>query len=118
LDPSIDRANERTGKWTADEDSKLKDAVQIHGGKNWGAISALVPGRKTMQCNYRWQTTLDPSIDRANESTGKWTEPEDSNLKDAVRTHGGKNWGAIAALVPGRLEKQCGSRWRALSKKE
>jgi hypothetical protein len=34
LDPNIDEANGRTGKWTVDEDSKLKRAVQSHGGKN------------------------------------------------------------------------------------
>jgi hypothetical protein len=28
LDPNIGRANERTGTWTEDEDSKLKDAVR------------------------------------------------------------------------------------------
>jgi hypothetical protein len=35
----------RTGKWAEDEDIKLKDAVETHGGNNWGAIAALVPGR-------------------------------------------------------------------------
>jgi hypothetical protein len=35
LNPNINRANDRTGKWSKDEDSKLKDAVQTHGGKNW-----------------------------------------------------------------------------------
>jgi hypothetical protein len=35
----------RKGKWAADEDSKLKDAVQTHGGKNWKTIAALVLGR-------------------------------------------------------------------------
>jgi hypothetical protein len=45
LDPSIGGASGRTGKWTAVEDSKLKNAVQTHGGKNWCAIAALVPGR-------------------------------------------------------------------------
>jgi hypothetical protein len=29
----FDGANERTGTWTTDEDSKLKDAVITHGGK-------------------------------------------------------------------------------------
>jgi hypothetical protein len=43
LDPSIDLANGRTGKWAENEDIKLKDAVQIHGGKEWVAITALVP---------------------------------------------------------------------------
>jgi hypothetical protein len=32
------------GTWSEDKDIKLKDAVQRHGGKDWGAIAALVPG--------------------------------------------------------------------------
>jgi hypothetical protein len=108
LKPSITRSAGRVGKWVAVEDSRLKDAVQMHGGKNWGAIAALVPGRSGQQCRNRWRDDLDRNIDQAN---GKWTEDEDSRLKDAVHTHGGKNWGAIAALVLGRTVKQCWSRW-------
>jgi myb proto-oncogene protein len=112
LDPSIDRVNKRTGKWSKDEDIKLKDGVQIHGGKNWVAIAALVLGRTGEQCRARWKEVLDPSIDRANGRTGKWSAEEDSKLKDAERTHGGKNWAAISALVPGRSEKQSRCRWK------
>jgi hypothetical protein len=65
LDRSIDRANVRTGIWTEDDDIKLKDAVQIHGGKNWGAIASLVSCRTRSQCNQRWHRVLDPSIYRA-----------------------------------------------------
>jgi myb proto-oncogene protein len=101
------------GKWTAGEDSKLEDAVQTHGGKHWGTIAALVPGRTKIQCNRRWKDALDPSIDRTDECTGKWTAVEDSKLKDAVQTHDGKNWGLIAALVPGRTKHQCNNRWHA-----
>jgi hypothetical protein len=108
LDPSIDRANGRTGPWSEDEDIKLKDAVQTHGGKDWTAIAKLVPGRTEKQCRDRWKFVLDPIIDRAG---GRWTAVEDIKLKDAVQTHDGKNWGAIAALVPGRTEKQCRGRW-------
>jgi hypothetical protein len=82
------RANERTGKWSEDEDIKLKDAVQMHGGKKWGAIAALVPGRTKIQCCSRWHDALDPSIDRATGRTGKWAEYEDIKLKDAVQTNG------------------------------
>jgi hypothetical protein len=98
-------------------DSKLKKSVQMHGGKNWGAIAALIPGRSKSQCHHRWNDAfdpkdiLDPSIDRANGRTGKWSEDEDINLQDAVQTHGGKKWGAIAALVPGRTQRQCHGRW-------
>jgi hypothetical protein len=114
LDPSIDRATERKGsRWTAVEDSKLKDAVETHGGKNWAAIATLVPGRTRNQCRNKWNAALDLDIDRANGRTGsRWTAVEDSKLKDAVVTYGGKNWAAIAALVPGRTRNQCGSRWR------
>jgi hypothetical protein len=45
---------------------------------------------------------------------GKWSEEEDIKLKDAVQTHGGKDWVAIAKLVPRRTKKQCWSRWQKL----
>jgi hypothetical protein len=35
----------RAGKWTTDEDSTLREAVEKHNCKNWDAIVALVPGR-------------------------------------------------------------------------
>jgi hypothetical protein len=112
VESNLDRVSGRTGKWAEDEDSKLKDAVHTHGGKNWDEIATLVPGRTQIQCRSRWKNVLDPSIDRASRRTGTWTEDEVSKLKAAVRTHGDKNWGAIAALVPGRTRSQCLSRWK------
>jgi hypothetical protein len=111
LNPSIDRTTAHTGKWKEDEDIKLKNAVQKHGGKDWVAIAALVPGRTTKQCWNRWHDALDPSIDRVTGCMGKWEEEEDIKLKNAVHKHGGKNWVAIAALVPSRTQTQCQSRW-------
>jgi myb proto-oncogene protein len=110
LDPSIDRTTGRTGKWVEDEDIKLKDAAQTHGGKNWGAIAALVPDRTRIQCHNRWVDVLDPN--ETTRRTGTWTAVEDRKLKGAVQTHGGKNWAAIAALVPGRTNQQCLHRWK------
>jgi hypothetical protein len=43
-------------------DSKLKDAVQTHGEKDWAAITALVPSRTKHQCKSRWKDVLDPII--------------------------------------------------------
>jgi hypothetical protein len=112
LDPNIDRTKERTGNWEAVEDSKLKDAFQTHGEKNWGAIAPLVPGRTIVQCYNRWYNVLDCSIDRANIRMGKWEEEEVKKLKDAVQTQGDKDWVTISALVPGRTQKQCSNRWQ------
>jgi hypothetical protein len=104
LDPSIDRATGRSGTWTTDEDIKLTDAVQLHNGKNWDAIAALVPGRTKEQSYSRWHNVLDLK-------GGCWTAVEDSNLKDAVHTNCGNNWAAIAALIPCRTKSQCSHRW-------
>jgi hypothetical protein len=101
----------RTGRWTADEDKKLKDAVLTHGGKKWGAIVALVPGRTKAQCYGRWRDILNPGIALEAGRTGKWLEDEVTKLKDAVLTHGSKNWKKIAALVPGRTNIQCRKKW-------
>jgi hypothetical protein len=111
LNSSIDRASGRKGIWTKDEDSKLKDAVQMHGGKNWAATAALVLGRTKNQCSKRWHDFLDSSVDQGTVRSGKWTEDEINKLKDAVQAHGGKNWDAIASLVPGRTKNQCCKRW-------
>jgi hypothetical protein len=114
LDPNIVWESGSKIKWTAVEDVKLKDAVQTHGGKDWAAISELVPGRTRSQCWSRWHNSLDPSIGRASGRKVRWTSEEDGTMKAAVQTHGGKNWAAIAALVPGRTHKQCCNRWQFL----
>jgi myb proto-oncogene protein len=109
----IDPTTTRTGKWTAAEDKTLKDGVRAHGGNNWKAITALVVGRTQKQCHSRWYNTLVSNNDLTTALAGKWTTDEDKKLKDAVREHSGKNWKAIAALVPGRTKGQCSNRWHS-----
>jgi hypothetical protein len=116
LDPNIDRAAGNEGRWTANEDSKLKDAVQSHGGKNWVAIAALVSTRTKTQCRNKWHGSDVSNIDPTTARAGRWTADEDKKLKDAVQTHGGKNWVAIAALVPSRTITQCRKRWHVTLK--
>jgi hypothetical protein len=94
--------------------SKLRDTVQTHGGKDWAAISALIPGRTGNQCWGRWKNALDPSIALMAGRTGEWAEDEDCKLKDAVQTHGAKNWAGVAALAPSRTRLQCRSRWQTI----
>jgi hypothetical protein len=112
LNPSIDRVPGRTGTWINDEDIKLKAVVQAHGGKDWAAITALVTGRSKIQRQNRWHNAFNHSIDRTKGRTGKWTEDEDLKLQGAVRMHCGKDWVAIAALVPDRTRGLCWYRWK------
>jgi hypothetical protein len=84
---STDQTHGRTGKWTASEDAKLKDAMQRYGGKNWIAITALVPGRTKMQCSSRWHKILGSiNTDQTPGRTGiRWTADEDAQLKDGYK---------------------------------
>jgi hypothetical protein len=92
------------GRWTREEDANLTDAVNKH-GSNWVAVAVLVPGRTKKQCRKRWVESLDPNIKRRG-----WTVEEDTKLTEAVKELG-KDWVAVAALVPGRNNIQCRHRW-------
>jgi len=57
------------GKWSADEDELLRDAVERYGGKNWKKISEELAGRTDVQCLHRWQKVLRPGLVK-----GPWTQ--------------------------------------------
>jgi phage gpG-like protein len=72
LDSKSDETTARTGKWTKEEDGKLKDAVEKHNGNNWAFIAALVPGRTHQQCWYRWNGALACKSDETTAHVSKW----------------------------------------------
>jgi hypothetical protein len=47
---------------------------------------------------------------RASRDRRSWTPEEDAKLTEGVQQHG-KDWVSVAALVPGRNNKDCKSRW-------
>jgi hypothetical protein len=98
--------------WKPEEDAKLTEAVTEY-GKNWLAVSALVPGRNNVQCHNRWINYVWPTIEGKNVSSGKWTSEEDAKLIGAV-TKCGTNWIEVATGVPGRTKVQCSNRWANL----
>jgi hypothetical protein len=63
----------RTGTWAENEDMKLKDAKQMHDGKNWDAIVALMVGRTKRQFSIRWILKIRHSkcISEPNNSRGE-----------------------------------------------
>jgi hypothetical protein len=94
--PVVYPSEEEATPWTKDEFIQLKRAVQIHGGKSWDAISALVPGRTKTKCWNRWNDEVTPSIGTVSGRKGKWTADEDSKLTSAVQRYRGKKWGGFA----------------------
>ena len=94
------------GKWTAEEDEILRNAVQTHAGRNWKKIAGLLDGRTDVQCLHRWQKVLRPGLIK-----GPWTQEEDESVVELVRVYGVKSWSFIARQLSGRLGKQCRERW-------
>ncbi|KAG9132379.1 hypothetical protein Leryth_022422 [Lithospermum erythrorhizon] len=106
---SLHPTRKRVGKWTPEEDKRLKVAVAIFGPKNWCKIAEFVPGRMQAQCRERWANSLDPSLNR-----GSWTSEEDLLLEKAIQKHG-YCWSKVAQCVPNRTDNQCMRRWANLN---
>jgi hypothetical protein len=96
------------GRWTPEEDSRLKAAVQQFDGKNWKsiAITAFGDAKTDVQCLHRWQKVLKPGLVK-----GPWTAEEDARVQQLVAQHGLKRWSLVASHLKGRLGKQCRERW-------
>eukprot|EP00824_Muranothrix_gubernata_P015928 TRINITY_DN33210_c0_g1_i1.p1 TRINITY_DN33210_c0_g1~~TRINITY_DN33210_c0_g1_i1.p1 ORF type:complete len:335 (+),score=41.44 TRINITY_DN33210_c0_g1_i1:130-1005(+) len=94
------------GRWTAEEDEKLRHAVQFHNAKNWRKIAECLNGRTDLQCLHRWHKALKPGLVKR-----PWSNEEDETLRSLVERYGPRKWSQIAAYLPGRIGKQCRERW-------
>ncbi|CAM6126983.1 unnamed protein product [Calypogeia fissa] len=99
----------KRGRWSVEEDKRLKWAVSVYGRKKWKQIAEHVPGRTDLQCRERWCNVLDPSI-----KLGEWTEDEDGILEESVVRHGPHKWAAVANDLKIRTDNQCCRRWKFL----
>ncbi|CAH8277254.1 unnamed protein product [Arabidopsis lyrata] len=99
----------RKGRWSSEEDKRLKVAVTLFGAKNWPKISSFVPGRTASQCRERWLDSLE-----SKKNCGKWTEEEDQKLREAIAVHG-YSWVKVASHVSLRTDSQCSRRWKTLN---
>ncbi|XP_057828110.2 uncharacterized protein LOC131039397 isoform X1 [Cryptomeria japonica] len=102
----------KVGRWTVEEDKRLKVAVLVYGPRMWKKIASFVPGRTEVQCRERWCNVLDPSI-----KLEGWTEEEDAKLESAVSLYG-YCWSKVAISVPPRTDNQCRRRWKVLHPQE
>ncbi|XP_023214727.1 myb-related protein A-like isoform X1 [Centruroides sculpturatus] len=94
------------GKWTKEEDEKLKKLVNIHGSDNWSRVAQHFSDRTSVQCLQRWQKVINPCLIK-----GPWTKDEDEKVIELVKKFGAKKWTLIAKYLKGRIGKQCRERW-------
>ncbi|KAH9385489.1 uncharacterized protein NEMAJ01_0385 [Nematocida major] len=108
LNPEI-----KHGKWSAEEDAALLEAVQKCRKGNWKQVCKYLSKRTQFQCRERYVYYIDPSI-----KTEPWTKEEDERLLQAVAQSEKHVWSKIAKGLEGRNDRQCRIRYHRIIKKE
>ena len=84
----------------------LLKLVQQYGSASWRVISKYMQ-KSMIKCHTRFLALTNQS----NQASARWTEEQDQILRDFVKEQGEQNWGLVAAIIPGRIAKQCRERW-------
>ena len=110
FDGDTKSGRKKTRTWSAIEDNRLLAGVYHFGPDNWKAVSTFLgSGRNRAQCSQRWTRCLNPHISKKN-----WSEDENNQLKDLVKTYGDKAWTKISAIMGTRSDVQCRYHYKQL----
>jgi hypothetical protein len=99
------RAN-KPQRWTLSDDLKLNSLVRTVPTVDWPFIASHFPDKTHQQVVERWRKVIDPTLTK-----GSWTGEEDQAIVQFVQANGAKSWSKLAAMLPGRIGKQCRERW-------
>jgi hypothetical protein len=97
----------KSTKWSLDEDNLLTQVRRDTPHANATDLLRLFPGKTVQQIAERWDKVLNPKLVK-----GSWTREEDEAIVSFVSREGTKNWTKLAAMLQGRVGKQCRERWR------
>ncbi|CAG8616926.1 10175_t:CDS:2 [Acaulospora morrowiae] len=104
--PRYNNRKYKRGRFSAEEDAKLREYVEKNGARNWKRASCHVVTRDAKQCRERWCGHLTHGVNK-----GRFTPSED-NLITSLALSGSVGWAAIAERVGnGRTANSIKNNW-------
>lgn len=93
----------KCGKWTPEEDKKLKEIIERLGSNlQWPLVAEEMKSRTTTSCYHRWIKHLDTTL---------WSEQEEKAFKKAEEEyqsfHSHNKWEKISQKVGTKTPTQC-----------
>eukprot|EP00762_Andalucia_godoyi_P001639 ANDGO_07106.mRNA.1 Myb-related protein 3R-1 len=110
------KSRRKAVKWTTEEDKKLREAVELFGGRNWKRISEYVGTKDSYSTYQRWNRVIGGHVRRE-----KFSIHELYHFSFLVKKYGSHAWSLVAEKLsmygfPGRTDTQLRTRFLEIEK--